>query len=65
MFFSLQDYPSLAQLHEKLQQSNILPIFAVTKSQTDLYKVVIQSFFLAITLTTTTLFDLEVIKIIK
>lgn len=31
------DYPSLAQLHEKLQESNVLPIFAVTKEFTSLY----------------------------
>ena len=37
----LQDYPSLAELHEKLQQSNILPIFAVTNEFTNLYTVMI------------------------
>lgn len=31
------DYPSIAQLHEKLQQSDILPIFAVTKGVASLY----------------------------
>ena len=39
MLCSLQDYPSIAQLHEKLQESNVLPIFAVTKQFTSLYKV--------------------------
>ncbi|XP_029179548.2 integrin beta-1 [Acropora millepora] len=33
-----QDYPSIAQLHEKLQESNVLPIFAVTKQFASLYK---------------------------
>lgn len=33
-----QDYPSLAQLHEKLRDSNILPIFAVTNVVSDLYQ---------------------------
>ena len=34
----MQDYPSLAQLHEKLRDSNILPIFAVTELVSDLYQ---------------------------
>lgn len=37
----LQDYPSLAQLHDKLQQSNVLPIFAVVKEVSSLYQVMI------------------------
>ena len=42
----LQDYPSLAQLHEKLRDSNILPIFAVTELVSDLYQVAILLFIL-------------------
>lgn len=42
----LQDYPSLAQLHEKLRDSNILPIFAVTNVVSDLYQVAILLFIL-------------------
>lgn len=32
------DYPSLAQLHDRLQQSNIIPIFAVVKDVSSLYQ---------------------------
>lgn len=32
------DYPSLAHLHDKLQQSNVLPIFAVVKEVSSLYQ---------------------------
>lgn len=32
------DYPSLAQLHDRLQQSNVLPIFAVVKEVSSLYQ---------------------------
>lgn len=35
----MQDYPSIAQLHEKLQQSQVQPIFAVTTNVIDLYSV--------------------------
>lgn len=42
----LQDYPSIAQLHEKLQDNNILPIFAVTGAVSDLYQVAILLFIL-------------------
>lgn len=39
MTFALQDYPSIAHLHEKLQEFRIQPIFAVTENVTRLYKV--------------------------
>lgn len=43
-FIISQDYPSLAQLHDRLQQSNIIPIFAVVKDVSSLYQVFIKSF---------------------
>ena len=45
-FSLLQDYPSLAQLHEKLQESDILPIFAVVTNVVRLYQVAILLFIL-------------------
>jgi len=52
-----QDYPSLAHLHDKLQQSNVLPIFAVIKEVSSLYQVFIDNFVLKTNFNITVIFE--------
>lgn len=52
-----QDYPSLAHLHDKLQQSNVLPIFAVVKEVSSLYQVFSDGFVLKTNFNITVIFE--------